>query len=59
MKKNPKDPKHFEQKKKNNQYNDAQNQMKKHKNKEKEPKPNTRGARQTILKDKRLRNKHK
>jgi len=42
MKKNPKDPKNFEQKKKN-QYNDAQNQMKKHKNKEKEPKPNTRG----------------
>jgi len=43
MKKNPKGSKNFEQKKK--RFDDAQNHMKKHKNKEKKPKPNTKGAR--------------
>jgi hypothetical protein len=40
MKKNPNDPKILSKKKKKNQCNDAQNQMKKT---EKQPKPNTGG----------------
>jgi hypothetical protein len=50
MKKNPKDPKILSKKKKN-QYNDAQNQMKNNKNKGKEPKPNNRGHDRPFWKD--------
>jgi hypothetical protein len=44
MKKNPRDPKILSMQKKKNQYNDAQNQMKKTKTKRKRPNPTLGGT---------------